>query len=43
MLLFLRHQYPRLVLPADALFLSDVTALRNQLVHGEILSVDLKQ
>jgi hypothetical protein len=43
MLLFLGFQYPRMVLPADARFLSDITALRNQLVHGEILTVDLKQ
>jgi hypothetical protein len=42
MLLFLRHQYPRLVLPADALFLGDITRLRNQLVQGEILTVELK-
>ena len=41
MLLFLGFQYPRLVLPADSRFLSDITALRNQLVHGEILTVDL--
>ncbi len=43
MLVYLRNQYPRLVLPADALFLTDITRLRNLLVRGEILSVDLNQ
>jgi hypothetical protein len=43
MLLYLRNQYPRLVLPADGLFLTDITRLRNDLARGEILAVDIKQ
>jgi hypothetical protein len=43
MLIYLRSQYPRLVLPADALFLTDMTRLRGGLARGEILTVDIRQ